>query len=46
MLWTLNAVELEFLLSQNVVVSEWHCVGMALCGNGDMSGFVLSEFES
>ena len=29
------------LLSRNVVVSEWRCVGMALCRNGDMSGYVL-----
>ena len=30
------------LLCQNVVVSEWRCGGMALCRNGDMSGYVLS----
>ena len=29
------------MLFQNVVVSEWRCVGMALCQNGDMSGYVL-----
>ena len=29
-------------LCRNVVVSEWCCVGMALCRNGDMSGYILS----
>ena len=29
------------LLSRNVVVSEWRCDGIAMCPNGDKSGYVL-----
>ena len=31
-------------LCRNGVVSEWRCVGIALCQNGDMSGYDLSGF--
>ena len=30
------------VLSQNVVVSEWRCVGIALCWNGNILGYLLS----
>ena len=29
------------MLCLNGIVSEWRCVGMALCRNGNMSGYAL-----
>ena len=32
-------------LFRNVFVSEWRCVGMALCRNGNMSGNIVVNYE-
>ena len=37
----LQGCKVGMLLSWIVVVSEWRCVRMAMCPNGDKSGSVL-----